>query len=144
MTKEEFLSKIKTSEGCSIWEGSKGSNGYGTVNISGITYSTHKAAFIFTKGAIPIGLDVCHSCDNRSCVNPEHLFLGNRKDNMRDAMAKGRLGISFSSKDLLVIRLKNYIGESLRSIAKEFNTNHKIIGRIIKDKRYPERSSYVS
>ncbi len=140
MTKEDFLSKIKTSEGCSIWDGSKGSNGYGTVNIDGLTYSTHRAAFTFTKGVIPKGFDVCHTCDNRSCINPNHLVLGSRLDNMRDAMSKGRLGVSFSAKDLVIIRTLSYEGSSLRDIARRFNTNHKLISRIIKDKNYPERN----
>lgn len=52
----------------------------------------HRVSWIIHKGAIPEGLVVRHSCDNRSCVNPNHLLLGTYADNARDAMCRGRTG----------------------------------------------------
>jgi hypothetical protein len=48
-------------------------------------------AFELVNGAVPAGMDVCHKCDVRLCINPDHLFVGSRLVNMRDAMSKGRL-----------------------------------------------------
>ena len=77
--------------GCWQWTGCIQGNGYGRVRSEKNTIYAHRAAHIAFKGPIPHGKDVCHTCDNRLCINPEHLFLGSRKENMQDARSKGRL-----------------------------------------------------
>ena len=82
---------------CWNWNGSKLKSGYGTL-YDPEAYKRdgkhHKLAhrYYYEKliGLIPDGMQVCHHCDNPSCVNPEHLFLGTQKDNMNDCIAKGR------------------------------------------------------
>lgn len=76
--------------GCFIWYGAKQKNGYGHRNVNGKTKLVHRISYEETFGPIPKGMLVCHSCDNRLCINPQHLFLGTHKDNTNDMMRKGR------------------------------------------------------
>jgi hypothetical protein len=76
--------------GCIEWMGAPQKFGYGVVRVDGEQRKAHRHAWILTHGAIPDGLFICHRCDNKICVNPEHLFLGTAHDNMRDMSKKGR------------------------------------------------------
>lgn len=79
--------------GCWIWMGGKGSSGYGAFQVGGHgspTIGAHRYSYELHKGPIPNGLHVMHSCDNKLCVNPEHLSVGTHQDNMDDRDAKGR------------------------------------------------------
>jgi len=73
-------------DACWIWNGYKLTSGYGQYYHVG----AHRVAWIETHGDIPDNLLVCHHCDNPSCVNPKHLFLGTHRDNTQDMIAKGR------------------------------------------------------
>ena len=76
---------------CWRWMGAKSPKGYGHFKIKGVQYGAHRTAWELGSGQpIPRGLLVCHHCDNPSCVNPAHLFVGTQKDNLRDRDNKGR------------------------------------------------------
>lgn len=77
--------------GCLIWRGPRNPSGYGSTKICGKTISVHRAQAMLTFGELPPKIDVCHKCDNPPCHNPDHLFLGSRSENMKDAASKGRL-----------------------------------------------------
>lgn len=82
-------------ECCWEWTGYRDERGYGRLSsrVSGVTktISAHRLSWQIYKGEIPPGLCVLHKCDNPPCVNPDHLFLGNQRDNMLDCSSKGRL-----------------------------------------------------
>jgi hypothetical protein len=76
--------------GCLLWTGGVGSHGYGVFSYAGQPGLTaHRASWQVCRGPIPTGLHVLHKCDVRSCINPDHLFLGTHADNMADMTAKG-------------------------------------------------------
>lgn len=79
--------------GCWIWTGAEAGDGYGYIRHSGAAGDTyaHRASWKLFRGEIPVGLSVLHQCDTPTCVNPDHLFLGTQKDNIRDASGKGRM-----------------------------------------------------
>lgn len=83
---------VEQSNGCKEWVGSKDAKGYGYVRFEGKTQRAHRVAWTSANGAIPDKLHVLHQCDNPSCCNPEHLFLGTNANNVADKMAKGRHG----------------------------------------------------
>lgn len=76
---------------CILWTQAINPNGYGAKWYKGKTIGAHRYIWVINKGEIPVGMFVCHSCDNPTCVNIEHLFLGTPLDNMRDKISKGRL-----------------------------------------------------
>jgi HNH endonuclease len=65
-------------------------NGYGRFRVNGILDYAHRYSWKIYKGSIPQGMNVLHHCDNPSCVNPDHLFLGTQSENLHDMVAKGR------------------------------------------------------
>ena len=81
---------LEPTSGCWLWEKSRSSEGYGLFWAFGKTRSAHRVAWELYCGKIPDGLFVLHSCDVKSCVNPDHLFLGTHTDNMADMVHKGR------------------------------------------------------
>lgn len=85
-----FFEKVNKTETCWTWTGPTNGKGYGLIEIEGKKILTHRWSYEHHKGQIPDGLLVCHECDNPPCVNPSHLWVGTQKDNVRDAIDKGR------------------------------------------------------
>ena len=88
--RERFEKKIGNMDDCWEWIGGLSQFGYGHFFMRGKLEQAHRASWKIYKGKIPKGLCVCHTCDNRKCVNPKHLWLGTRNDNIQDMIKKGR------------------------------------------------------
>lgn len=82
--------ELDAETGCWLWKGTKLKQGYGSTRLLGVVTPAHRASFFAFNGIIEEGKEVCHVCDVRSCVRPEHLFLATHAENMIDMKEKGR------------------------------------------------------
>ena len=138
--------------GCWEWTGTKTNYGYGQLSVNGKLTRAHRLAYKIVIGEIPEGLHVLHKCDNPSCVNPDHLFVGTHQDNMRDMNQKGRnkiktgvaargssvFGAKLTEGDILQIKdmyVRNgYKNSNSRELAEKFGVDKSTIIRIVKGK----------
>lgn len=136
--RERFLLGISTEmneNDCWIWAKAKDKDGYGQFD----NMRSHRFSYVLFKGEIPVNMIVCHSCDNPSCVNPDHLWIGTHKDNALDRDLKNRANIARGSRQRMsklteekVKLIKRRIAEGIRScdLSKEFNISNQVISQI--------------
>jgi hypothetical protein len=92
---ERFLMQFekRAADECWPWKGfrTQSGSGYGQIKVDGKRWQAHRFSFVYHTGqTIGDGFEACHRCDNRACVNPNHIFLGTHLDNMLDMQSKGR------------------------------------------------------
>src|SRR6476619_5300697 len=140
-----FWPKVIKADGnaCWEWQGSITPDGYGSFGISSNRQeSTHRVSWRITNGSIPEGMWVLHKCDNRKCCRPDHLFLGNRRDNIDDMLQKGRQNrgsINGQSKlsevQVADIRRQSRIaGFSQKRAAAVYGVRPNLISRVVSNK----------
>lgn len=138
-----FWAKVKRAGAreCWFWQGARNTKGYGAMNFRCKTWSAHRLAWALTNGAAPSTQHVCHRCDNPSCVNPAHLFLGTNTENVGDRDSKNRQArgvkiwsTKLNGKAATKIRRLLAAGRSISDAASEFNVNRKTI-RQIRDRK---------
>jgi hypothetical protein len=144
--------KIKKNEhsGCWEWTGSRKDNGYGVISINNHQEYTHRLSYKLFVGEIPDGLCVLHRCDNPPCINPCHLFLGTKQDNIQDCLAKGRANTAFGERNgraKLTLSQVHQIredyrngGVSQRELARRFNIGKSVIGNITRNESWVEET----
>lgn len=132
-------------DGCWNWLGGTTRFGHGSFGPRyGYKIRAHRYSWELVNGPIPAGLDCCHHCDNPRCVRPDHLFIGTRTDNMRDAAAKKRTmrreGHIFAKINQEIaddIRaLKATSGRSNLAIGMHFNVSAATVSRVVNRVRF--------
>lgn len=151
---DRFWSMVDQSGACWLWTGARTALSYGifTGRIDAQSFDkAHRYSYALANGSIPDGMHVLHRCDNRWCVNPEHLWLGTQADNVRDAHIKGRhvngsrVGTSrFDEATIIKIRTAN---GDIADIAKQFGCDYTHVMRIQKSecwKHLPTREELLA
>jgi len=148
---------VKHEDGCWVWIGLVNPKGYGRIGVGrneGMRLA-HRVAWELTHGAIPVGKCVLHKCDVPACVNPEHLFLGDRADNNVDMMRKGRANFiawksvrnrrhgsqvpnsRLTEAKVRLIRIEYESGgTSFEKLAKKYNVGSTTIEHIVKRRKW--------
>lgn len=143
---DRFLEKVKQTEGCWIWSGSKNKKNYGTFFLDGRAQKAHRVSYSLFVGPIADDLFILHRCDNPPCVNPAHLSTGTPQDNMDDMVSKGRSCIRRGEDNpfakLSVAEVKTarhlYFAEARTcvEIGKFFSVSNTCIKDIVKDRTW--------
>lgn len=137
---------------CWVWLAGKQTNGYGAFTPPrGGHIAAHRFSYALNVGPIPDGIWVLHRCDNRVCVRPSHLFLGDRDANTEDMIAKGRQGHAnrpgknagsrhgmskLNDQSVIEIRRRRAEGETCVSLARAFDVSDGLITMIVKRRRW--------
>lgn len=134
-----FWPHVTFGDGCWEWGGGMYPNGYGRTSIRGRSMRAHRVSWLLANGTIPTGLHVCHRCDNRRCVRPDHLFLGTAQENIDDKVSKGRQAAGrrhgssrLTESDVIDILSLHAFGAKGVVLAREYGVGQSTVSRIVR------------
>lgn len=127
----DFWGRASPDGDCLVWQRGKTTAGYGEFRHEGRDVYAHRHAYELVNGPVAEGMFVLHRCDNRACINPEHLFVGTHADNMRDCAAKGRFNRALNRDLVLAIRSRRAAGETFRGIGRSLGVTHATVRNVV-------------
>lgn len=154
---EPVESKMKRltekTDGCWLWKGGRNRYGYGSLTYDNTRWLAHRLAWVLTNGiAIEKGVVVRHKCDNPTCVNPAHLELGSRLDNLQDMVSRKRQNFfgrrkqrqigernpaaKLTAAQVVEIRSRRKQGEPLLTLATEFGISKSYVGNLVAGRKW--------
>lgn len=139
-----FVDETAGPDACHPGRMAPNAKGYGNFRYKGKSWRLHVAVWVVNDGPVPLGMVVCHTCDNRICGNRRHLFLGTNADNSADMREKGRSAVGekngsakLTAEQVLEIRLIHSAGDAtLPELGERFGVSRHNIGLIVRRKRW--------
>jgi hypothetical protein len=135
---EKLNAHIDRSGECWVWTAGRTALGYGQLWFDGRMWYAHRCMWIVTYGPIPAGMEIAHACDNPPCLRPDHLFLASHRENLADAVRKGRVergnrhhAAKLTEEDIPAIRALIRDGRTRREVASRYGVSRWTIGEVV-------------
>lgn len=140
-TLEQFMQRVEfdTNGGCWLWSRTRDTHGYGMIAIESVKIGAHRASWLFHFGD-PGKMHVLHRCDVPACVNPAHLWLGTRSDNMRDMVAKGRRRGDLPTRIVANIKADLDRGQKHRQVMADYGVSAGTVSNIARGAHWAVRN----
>ena len=147
----KFWNNVNKTSNCWLWTGYINEKGYGRLRYGGKLVYAHRLSYLLHNQQLPSDLCVLHKCDNPPCVNPDHLFLGTKKQNNEDMASKGRQFFQrcpeetqgekhrnsrLTNSDVLEIRRMSLEGVKNVRLSEKFGVTKTMIGYIVSRKNW--------